>query len=163
MLRKTQQKLGYKCRRHMLTTRLTQQSHEGQFLTTTEAYCSYRNEASLPRQTRPASPLQTPRDSRFTATATPDSMLRTLLLMHLLFDDATPSLRPRLHGGMGLCSPPSLLRLRRCSTKSIKTYLETTMTPTCTLSAASANTTSSSHVFQQARWAPTLPPQSQSR
>jgi hypothetical protein len=33
MLRKPQQKPGYKSRRHMLTTRLTQQSHDGQFLT----------------------------------------------------------------------------------------------------------------------------------
>jgi hypothetical protein len=40
MLRKSQQKPGYKSRRHMLTTRLTQQSHDAQFLTKASALLS---------------------------------------------------------------------------------------------------------------------------
>lgn len=74
---------------------------------TTEA-CSYstkgqKKRSSLPRQSRPAVPGST--SLRFTATATLDSMSRIVLLMHLLFDDATPPSRARLHGRIGLCPP----------------------------------------------------------
>src|SRR2546423_9009822 len=60
-----------------------------------------------PASTNPALtiPGSTSCDSRFTATATLDSMSRIVMLMHLPFDDAAPPSRARLHGGTGLCPP----------------------------------------------------------